>query len=106
MTRSPGSPEGTPLAARPGARREQLASYIKRLEDLETLCCTFEGVDRAFALQAGREVRVMVLNDQVDDTQALILSKQIASSIETNATYPGSIRVVVVRETRASEYAR
>jgi len=93
-------------AARPGARREQLASYIKRLEDLEAICKRFGGVERAYALQAGREIRVMVMNDQVDDAQAIVMSKEIARAIENEATYPGQIRVVVVRETRASDYAR
>jgi ribonucrease Y len=93
-------------AARPGARREQLASYIKRLDDLEGICKRFTGVERAFALQAGREIRVMVMNDQVDDAQATVMSKEIARAIETEATYPGQVRVVVVRETRASDYAR
>ena len=93
-------------AARPGARREQLASYIKRLDDLEAICKRFAGVDRAYALQAGREIRVMVMNDQVDDAQSIVMSKQIARAIENEATYPGQVRVVVVRETRASDYAR
>jgi ribonuclease Y len=93
-------------AARPGARREQLASYIKRLDDLEAICKRFGGVERAYALQAGREIRVMVMNDQVDDAQALVMSKEIARAIENEATYPGQVRVVVVRETRASDYAR
>ncbi len=93
-------------AARPGARREQLASYIKRLDDLEAICKRFGGVERAFALQAGREIRVMVMNDQIDDAGAIVMSKEIARAIETEATYPGQIRVVVVRETRASDYAR
>ncbi len=93
-------------AARPGARREQLASYIKRLDDLEAICTKFKGVSRAFALQAGREVRVIVHNEQVDDAGALVLSKEIAKAIEHGATYPGQVRVVVVRETRASDYAR
>jgi ribonuclease Y len=93
-------------AARPGARREQLASYIKRLDDLEAICRRFNGVDRAYALMAGREIRVMVMNDQVDDAQAVVMSKEIARAIETEATYPGQVRVVVVRETRASDYAR
>jgi ribonuclease Y len=93
-------------AARPGARREQLASYIKRLDDLEAICKRFSGVERAYALQAGREIRVMVMNDQVDDAQATVMSKEIARAIETEATYPGQVRVVVVRETRASDYAR
>jgi ribonuclease Y len=93
-------------AARPGARREQLASYIKRLDDLEAICKRFGGVERAYALQAGREIRVMVMNDRVDDAQATVMSKEIARAIETEATYPGQVRVVVVRETRASDYAR
>jgi ribonuclease Y len=93
-------------AARPGARREQLASYIKRLDDLEAICKRFSGVERAYALQAGREIRVMVMNDQVDDARAVVMSKEIARAIETEATYPGQVRVVVVRETRASDYAR
>ena len=93
-------------AARPGARREQLASYIKRLDDLEAICKRFNGVERAYALQAGREIRVMVMNDQVDDSQAIVMSKEIARAIESEATYPGQVRVVVVRETRASDYAR
>lgn len=93
-------------AARPGARREQLASYIKRLDDLETICRRFQGVDRAYALQSGREVRVMVMNDRIDDAQAIVMSKEIARAIETEATYAGQVRVIVVRETRASDYAR
>jgi ribonucrease Y len=93
-------------AARPGARREQLASYVKRLEDLEAICKRHAGVEKVFALQAGREVRVMVMNDQIDDAKALLLSRQIAHTLENEASYPGQIKVVVVRETRASDYAR
>ena len=93
-------------AARPGARRETLASYIKRLEDVEAICNRFEGVHKTFALQAGREIRVMVQSDKVDDARALVLSKDLARAIESEASYPGSVRVVVVRETRASDYAR
>ena len=93
-------------AARPGARREQLASYIKRLDDLEAICKRFTGVERAYALMAGREIRVMVMNDQIDDAQAIVMSKEIARAIENEATYPGQGRVVVVRETRSSDYAR
>lgn len=91
---------------RPGARRELLASYVKRLEDMEKICTSFRGVNQAFALQAGREVRVMVQNDKVDDAQALMLSKEIARKLESEASYPGHVRVVVVRETRSSDYAR
>ena len=93
-------------SARPGARRELLASYVKRLEDLEKLAGSYTGVSRAFALQAGREVRVLVENDKIDDAQARLLSKDIARRIENEATYAGQVRVVVVRETRASDYAR
>ncbi len=93
-------------AARPGARREQLASYVKRLSDLESIATSFSGVHKAFALQAGREVRVMVENDKVSDLDASMLSKDIAKEIENRSAYPGSIRVVVVRETRASDYAQ
>ncbi|MBT8493140.1 MAG: ribonuclease Y [Deltaproteobacteria bacterium] len=93
-------------AARPGARRELLASYVKRLEELEELCMDHDGVSRVFAMQAGREVRVLVENDKVDDAQAHLLSKQLAQEIEEKATYPGQVRVVVLRETRASDYAR
>ncbi len=92
--------------ARPGARRETLASYVKRLEELEKICMGFRGVEKAYALLAGREVHVMVRNDEVDDAQALMLSKDIARKIEDESTYAGSVRVVVLRETRASEYAR
>jgi ribonuclease Y len=92
-------------SARPGARRELLASYIKRLENLEQLASTYDGVNKVFALQAGREVRVMVQNDRVDDARARMLAKDIAQRIEKEASYPGHVRVVVVRETRASDYA-
>lgn len=93
-------------AARPGARREVLASYIKRLEDLETLGLSFSGVHKCFAVQAGREVRVMVHNDKVSDAEARLLSRDIANKIEKEATYTGQVRVVVIRETRASDYAQ
>lgn len=93
-------------AARPGARRELLASYVKRLDDMEKICTSFVGVKKAFALQAGREVRVMVQNDKVDDAQAMMLSKDIARKLESAVSYAGHVRVVVVRETRASDYAQ
>ena len=93
-------------AARPGARGESLQNYIKRLEALEALASQKAGVEKVYALQAGREIRVMVMNDQVDDAQAIVMSKEIARAIESEATYPGQVRVVVVRETRASDYAR
>jgi len=91
--------------SRPGARREQLATYVKRLEDIEAICNSYENVTKAYAILAGREVRVIVENDKVDDAGAVLLSKDIARKIENEATYPGQVRVVVLRETRASEYA-
>jgi ribonuclease Y len=93
-------------AARPGARRETLASYIKRLERLEGIATEFEGVERAFAIQAGRELRVMVTPGRVDDDQAVVLARKIANRIQSELTYPGQVRVTVLRETRSVEYAK
>jgi ribonuclease Y len=93
-------------AARPGARRETLASYMKRLERLEEIAEEFEGVERAFAIQAGREIRVMVTPGKVDDDTATVMARQIALRIETELTYPGQIKVTVLRETRSVEYAK
>jgi ribonuclease Y len=93
-------------AQRPGARRELLQSYVTRLADLEKLCLSHQGVERAFAIQAGREVRVIVENAQVNDEQALLLSKDIARRVENELSYPGQIRIAVIRETRAVEYAK
>jgi len=92
--------------ARPGARREILEGYIKRLEDLERISKSFKGVSECFAIQAGREIRVVVENERVTDDEALMLSKDIAKRIEEELVYPGQIRVTVIRETRAVEYAR
>jgi ribonuclease Y len=93
-------------AARPGARRETLASYIKRLERLEAIATEFEGVERAFAIQAGRELRVMVTPTSVDDDGATVMARKIAHRIQSELTYPGQVRVTVLRETRSVEYAK
>jgi ribonuclease Y len=92
--------------ARPGARRESLETYIKRVSELEEIGNSFEGVSQTFAIQAGREIRVIVRPEDVDDMAAITLSKEIAKKIEDNLQYPGQIRVTVVRETRAVEYAK
>ena len=93
-------------AARPGARSENLENYIKRLENLEELSCSFEGVDTAFAVQAGREVRIMVKPNVVDDDQLVLLARSITKKIEDELDYPGQIKVNVIRESRAVEYAK
>lgn len=93
-------------AGRPGARREQLAAYVKRLEDLEKMAAAFPGVERCHAIQSGREIRVMVENARISDTDAELLARDIARKIEEEMTYAGEIRVTVIRETRAIEYAR
>jgi ribonuclease Y len=93
-------------AARPGARRDMLETYVKRLEKLENIADSFEGVSKAFALQAGREVRILVESDKVSDEEAIWLSKDIARRIESELQYPGQIKVTVIRETRAIEYAK
>lgn len=93
-------------ASRPGARRETLTAYIKRLEKLEEIAASFEGIKKAYALQAGREVRIIVEEDQMDDEKAILLARNIARKIEQEMNFPGQIKVNVIREKRAVEYAR
>lgn len=93
-------------ASRPGARRETLDNYLRRLENLEKIAEGFQGVDKVYAIQAGREVRIMVNNDEVNDDEAKILAKNIAKKIEFELKYPGRIKVTIIRETRIVEYAR
>jgi ribonuclease Y len=93
-------------AARPGARRETLETYIKRLEKLEEISESFDGVEKSYAIQAGREVRIMVHPDKIDDNEAFRLARDITKRIESELDYPGHIKVTVIRETRAVEYAK
>jgi ribonuclease Y len=93
-------------AARPGARKETIDNYVNRLENLENLASGFTGVDKAFAIQAGRELRVVVNNERLNDDQTKDLAKSIAKKIETDLRYPGRIKVTMIRETRIVEYAR
>lgn len=92
--------------ARPGARREMMETYVKRLADLERIATSFTGVSSSFAIQAGREIRVMVSSDQITDDQSVIMARDIAKKIEAEMTYPGQIKVNVIRETRSVDYAR
>ena len=93
-------------AARPGARREALETYVKRLEKLESLATTIKGVQKAYAIQAGREIRVIVRQEDITDAESFQLSRDLAKKIEQELTYPGTIRVTVIRESRYVEYAK
>jgi ribonuclease Y len=92
--------------ARPGARREMLETYVKRLEDLEKVALSFGGISKSYAIQAGREIRLIVESEKVNDEEAALLSREVAKKIEQDLSYPGQIKVTVIRETRAVEYAR
>ena len=92
--------------ARPGARRQVLDSYIQRLKDLETIALDFNGVSKAYAIQAGRELRVIVESEKVSDNNAAELSFQISQKIQTDMTYPGQVKITVIRETRAVNVAK
>ena len=93
-------------SSRPGARSDTVEHYIKRLQDLEEVAKGFQGVEKVFAIQAGREVRVMVKPDQIGDEDAAVLSRDIAKKVQESLVYPGQIKVMVVRETRNVEYAK
>lgn len=93
-------------ASRPGARKESLENYIKRLKNLESIATGFTGVEKAFAIQAGRELRVIVHNAQVNDEQSRLIARDVAKKIEGDLHYPGRIKVTIIRETRIVEYAR
>ena len=93
-------------AARPGARSETLENYIKRLEKLEEISESFTGVEKSFAVQAGREIRIMVKPDEIDDVTSVHIARDIRKRIESELDYPGHIKVTVIRETRAVEYAK
>ena len=93
-------------AARPGARRENIENYVKRLEKLEELTSSFPGVANSFAIQAGREIRIMVKPEEVNEDQMVLLARDIAKKIESDLEYPGQIKVNLLRETRAVEYAK
>jgi len=92
--------------ARPGARREMLETYVKRLEDLERIAKSFEGIEKSYAIQAGREIRIIVESTEIDDAQSAVMARDIAKKIESELSYPGQIKVTVIREMRSVEFAR
>ena len=93
-------------SSRPGARRESLENYIKRLQQLEEIANAFKGVEKSYAIQAGREIRILVKPEEVDDAKLVFLAKDIAKKIEEEMDYPGQIKVNVIRESRSTEYAK
>ena len=93
-------------AARPGARRENLENYIKRLEKLEEIASSFDGVERSFAIQAGREIRIIVKPEKIKDDQMVLLARDICRKIESDVEYPGQIKVNIIRESREFDYAK
>ena len=93
-------------AARPGARRETIEAYTKRLQQLEEITNSFKGVEKSYAIQAGREVRIMVIPEQVSDTDMVLLARDISKQIETEMEYPGQIKVQLIRESRVVDYAK
>jgi ribonuclease Y len=92
--------------ARPGARREMIETYVRRLEELERISNSFQGVEKSYAVQAGREIRIIVQTDVISDEQAAVMSREVAKKIESEMTYPGQIKVTVIREVRTVDYAR
>lgn len=93
-------------AARPAARRENIENYIKRLQKLEEIACSYEGVEKSFAIQAGREIRIMVRPEDIKDEKMIVVAREIANRIENELEYPGQIKVHLIRESRAIEYAK
>ena len=93
-------------ASRPGARRESFEAYVKRLQDLEEIANSFEGVDKSFAIQAGREVRLIVKPEKISDDAMTVLAREVAQKVENEMEYPGQIKVNVIRETRVVDYAK
>ena len=94
------------ISSRPGARRETLEAYIKRLQNLEEIADSFNGVEKSFAIQAGREVRIIVKPDKISDDQMIVLAREVSKRVENEMDYPGQIKVNVIRETRVVDYAK